>query len=326
MANGAIGQELGARECVHGGHLRQNSYTTTDSKLPAVRRAAIRAVAYADVFEYPLDAAQVARYLHGTVASPAATARALEQASGPGGPLGHRDGLYTLRGREELGAKRRVRAAHAARLWPVAEWYGRVISQLPFVRMVAVTGSLAWDNIDADGDLDFFIVTEPDRLWVSRWMIAVLTETMRLRGVPLCPNYIISERALALTDRNLYTAYELAQMRPLTGLATYHQLHEMNSWVQGFLPNTTPMKTRDAAPAFRVPTRLVESVLRTPLGATWDRLEMRYRIRKWTGQRPELAGAETEYGPDCYKAHTTGHKGKVLAAFAERLERIDAAG
>src|SRR5438445_3526288 len=115
--------------------------TTTDSELQAVRRAAIRAVAYADVFEYPLDVAQIVRYLHGVVATRAVTTTALDQAAGPAGPLSCRDGLYTLRGREDLVAQRQLRAANAARLWPVARWYGRVISQLPFVRMVAVTGS-----------------------------------------------------------------------------------------------------------------------------------------------------------------------------------------
>jgi hypothetical protein len=297
-----------------------------------VRHAAIRAVAYADVFGYPLDAEQIGRYLHGVVATHAATTSALEQAIGPGGPLSYRDGFYMLRGREELVAQRRQRAGHAEVLWPVARWYGRLISQLPFVRMVAVTGSLAWDNADADADLDFLVVTEPDRLWVCRWMIAVLTETVRLAGVPLCPNYIISERALALTDRNLYTAYELAQMKPITGYDTYRQMLELNAWVQSFLPNTTAFEPslEGASPlgartrAARGATRIVESVLRSQLGATLDRLEMRYRIRKWTGRTPEQAATETAYGPDCYKAHTTAHKAKVLAAFAERLERMGA--
>lgn len=300
--------------------------TTTESEIQAVRRAAIRAVAYADVFEYPLDVAQISRYLHGVVATRVVTESALAEASNTDGPLSCRDGLYTLRGRERLVVQRHQRAANAARLWPVARWYGRLIAQLPFVRMVAVTGSLAWDNVVADGDLDYLIVTEPDRLWVARWMIAVLTETVRRWGVPLCPNYILSERALALTDRNLYTAYELAQMKPIAGHSTYREMRDTNDWVQSFLPNTTASEpSHDPPPPVlaRGATRVVESVLRSRVGAALDRFEMRYRIRKWTGRAQ--TGTETEYGPDCYKAHTTAHKARVLAAFAERLERIEAA-
>lgn len=305
--------------------------TTKDPEAEAVQKAAVRAVAYADVFNYPLDVAEIGRYLHGVVASDAATKGALARASAAGGPLSHRDGFYTLRGREHLVAQRRRRAAAATRLWPVAIWYGRLIARLPFVRMVAITGSLAWDNVDADADIDYMIVTEPDRLWVCRWMIAVLTELHRLAGVPLCPNYIISERALTLSDRNLYTAYELAHMKPLAGYDVYRQLRDMNPWVQTFLPNaaalqpavedTWPPHPGSGALLVRA-ARLAEPALRSKLGAAFDRLEMAYRIRKWTGTRTQ-PGKDIQYSVDCYKPHWLPHKGRVLTAFAERLARLE---
>jgi len=67
-----------------------------------IDRAALRAVAYADVFDYPLEAAEVHRYLHGVAATPEETAMALARHTVPGGPLSYRDGFYTLRGREGL--------------------------------------------------------------------------------------------------------------------------------------------------------------------------------------------------------------------------------
>src|SRR5438552_3315191 len=107
------------------------SATTYASESRAVERAAIRAIAYADVFDYALDAAEIRRYLHGIAATSAATTSALERAIAPGGSLGYHDGFYTLRGREHLVHERRRRAAHAQRMWPVALWYGRLIAKLP---------------------------------------------------------------------------------------------------------------------------------------------------------------------------------------------------
>src|SRR5690349_14672071 len=147
-----------------------------------VEQAAIRAVAYADVFDYPLQALEVHRYLHGTAATVEATEVALAACSAPGGALSRWDGFYTLRGRESLVAVRNRRAAIANRLWPAALTYGRLIAGLPFVRMVAVTGSLAWDNVDDGGDIDYLIVTEPGRLWVCRWLSALVGRAARLEG------------------------------------------------------------------------------------------------------------------------------------------------
>src|SRR6266571_5298698 len=81
-----------------------------------VGQAALRTVAYADVFDYPLNALEVHRYLHATLATVEETEAALATC----GALSRRDGYYTLRGRESLVAVRGRRAASAARLWPAA--------------------------------------------------------------------------------------------------------------------------------------------------------------------------------------------------------------
>jgi hypothetical protein len=53
-----------------------------------------------------------------------------------------------------------------------------------------------------------------------------------------------------------------------------------------------------------------------------ERLEMKYRIRK----RVKLSSepGETSYGVDWYKAHTSGHRQRALAAFDERLRDLGA--
>src|SRR6266699_1902963 len=141
-----------------------------------VEQAVVKSVAYADVFDYPLQAAEIHRYLHGVAGSWDATATALARCCARG-QVSHRDGFYMLAGREGLVNLRRRRAVQAERLWPTAVKYGHVIAGLPFVRMVAVTGSLAWDNVNDAGDIDYLIVTEAGRLWLCRWLIAARGES-----------------------------------------------------------------------------------------------------------------------------------------------------
>src|SRR6185437_13782883 len=129
------------------------------------------------------------------------------------------------------------REALAARFWPRAQRYGRMIASLPFVRMVAVTGELAMDNVRDTSDIDFFIVTEHRRLWLCRLFVLSIVHVAARFGYTVCPNYLLSERSLAITERDLYSAHEVVQMVPLSGLDVYKQFRLANKWVYEFLPN-----------------------------------------------------------------------------------------
>jgi hypothetical protein len=300
------------------------------SDTTAIDRAVVSTVAYGDVFEYPLRVPEVHRYLHAVRATIEATAAALARCAAPGGALSQREGFYMLRGRESLVDVRRSRAARATRLWPAAVRYGHVIAGLPFVRLVAVTGSLAWDNVVDTGDIDYLIVTEPDHLWVCRWLVTLLQRLVHLSGIPLCPNYFVTTRALAVADRNLYVAYELACTRPVAGLAMYRRLRRANPWTASYLPNAVDppilpvaYDRRGRALYDRALERLVdlgEGVLRSRAGAVLERYDMRYRIYKRVkGDRPQ---GEASYGVDWFKPYPNGHRRRVLAAFAERLHSL----
>ncbi len=301
-----------------------------------IDRAVLSTVAYGDVFDYPLDALEVRRYLHGVTATVEATVAALARCASPRGALSQRDGLYTLRGRESLVDSRSARAAQAARLWPTAVRYGHAIAGLPFVRMVAVTGSLAWNNVSVPDDIDYLVVTEPDHLWVCRWLVALLRRFARLDGVVLCPNFMITERALALAERDLYVAYELTSMTPIAGFDMYRALRRANPWTTSYLPNAVELPS---VPDVYIPSghtfrdralaRLVhygEGVLRSRLGTVLEAYEMRYRMRKI--QRLGTPRGLSSYDVDWYKGwrYPDGHRQHVLASFAKRLQRLESEG
>ncbi|MGZ9223643.1 MAG: hypothetical protein ACXW4Q_16180, partial [Anaerolineales bacterium] len=196
-------------------------------------RSVFHTLAYADIFDYPLTASEVHRYLTAAKASREEVARVLLDAS----LFAQVDDYFTLRGREHIVETRKRRAIIAAQLWPKAVRYGRMIAMLPFVRMVAVTGSLAMKNADEGNDVDYMIVTAPNRLWTCRALSLLLARLAKLEGVNLCPNYLVTTNALELKERSLYVAHELAQMIPLAGMKTYREIRRLNLWIHDYLPN-----------------------------------------------------------------------------------------
>src|SRR5262249_19710127 len=117
-----------------------------------LERAIVQTVAYADVFDYPLTADEIHRYLIG-ISAGRGNVRALLNDGHLPEALTRSGRYFTLAGRESAIEIRRGRAASAIEYWRHAVHYGRRMSHLPFVRMVAVTGALAMDNM-ADGDID----------------------------------------------------------------------------------------------------------------------------------------------------------------------------
>ena len=298
---------------------RRSRSDRADPGRAALERAILQAVAYADVFEYPLTADEIHRYLVGMQANRAAVRSVLATMSGR---LLSRSGRYfTLAGRESAIETRRGRAARAADYWRRAVRYGHAIGNLPFVRMVAVTGALAMDNM-ADSDIDYLVVTEPGRLWLCRALVVGVVRAAGFRGTELCPNYFLSERALVLSERNLFTAHEVTQMVPVSGMRTYQQMRELNRWTDAYLPNATGAPRRIAAvePQRWRGGRILEHALRSRLATPLERWEMSRKMRK-LGRRGN-GHAEAAFGPDWCKGHFGDHGKLTLARYEERLRSL----
>jgi hypothetical protein len=285
-------------------------------------QAILRTLAYADIFQHPLTEAEIHKYLIAVPAGRAQVHRALVEELLPAGLLARREDHFSLPGREETLAIRRQRQAISAAMWPRALRYGRWIGMLPNVRMVAVTGSLAMDSADSQADLDYLIVTRPGRLWVTRAMVILLVRMVRPRGDTLCPNYFLSEEALGLAERNIFTAHEFVQMVPLSGAEVYRRMGQVNGWVRGFLPNAESRFWETA------PGGLYRGKVRPALEG-WMQLPAIDRLERWELDRKRVKfgriaplHAESCFSPDVCKGHFDDHGQRILAAYRERLQTI----
>lgn len=324
--------------------LRRYANPRPDGADAAMAESAIlQAVAYSDIFDYPLTGAEIHRYMVGIGAS-LESVQALLSGDSLSARLSHRSGFYLIPGRDPIVETRRRRSEVAASMWPRARRYGATIARLPFVRMVAVTGALAMDNVDPNTDIDYLVVTEPGRLWLCRAMVVAFVRLAARRGDLICPNYFLSAQSLALGEPDLFTAHELVQMVPLAGLDTYRQMCRLNSWAGWFLPNAfnAPRRAGPEAPPVALhrdgaslqdgvakprASRAAESALRSPIGASLERWEMRRKVRKLSGQAESGEAtcdfpAEIDLTADHCKGHFDSHRRRTIDAYSQRLDRL----
>lgn len=286
----------------------------------SLAHAALHTVAYADIFDYPLTAREIHHYLTGVRAPLEKVVQILQDES-----FFSQTGKYfTLPGREAIVAIRTEREARSRALLPHAIRYGRLLGALPFVRMVALTGSLAVLNQSKDADFDYLLVTRPGRLWTARAFALAFNRLTRLQGYTLCPNLILSETALEWPVRDLYSAREFCQMIPITGLDVYARLMAANLWVLSFLPNAgmesgspPPLSQRRVAAL----QTLFELPLRGKLGAGFESWEMGRKIARFSRQAG--IGAETVFSAEVCQGNFDHHGSWTRKALEKRLAEFE---
>ena len=299
---------------------------TTTVTAGTLERAILQTLLYSDLFDYPLTPEEVAHYLIGVTSTADEVRACLARTRCLADRIIEIDGYLALRGREALIARRLERAATSDRLWRRARRFVRVLRAVPFVRMIAITGALSMNNSGADDDIDVLIVTAPDRVWLTRAFAVALVYAGKLGGDTLCPNYVISERALVLERHTLFVAHEFVQMVPVYGRVVYDRMCAANCWLQTILPNAgRPVWSEpDQRPGLigRGVKRVAERMLSGRLGDSLEAWEMRRKLRKFQRKlgRPDC-GAILDR--DHVKGHFDDYGGPVMRLYAERLAQFE---
>jgi hypothetical protein len=280
--------------------------------------AVFQALAYSDVFDFPFTACEVYRYLPRVSASYDDVSRALMA-----DPRFINKGKYFLLvGREHIISIREQRAAHSKKLLPYGLKYGRILGSLPFVRMVALTGSLAVMNISKNVDFDYMLVTQPGRLWTARACALLFNRLTKSFGHTICPNLIISENCLKWHQQDLYSAHEFCQMIPITGIETYRKLISTNDWIRDFLPNAyveSGSLPLEKSSSFQ---KLLEFPLRGKLGGRTERWEMNRKIARFSKQ--DGFGEETIFTADMCQGNFDHHRRWTASQLEQRISKFKA--
>ena len=134
-----------------------------------IKKNILATLAYFDVFNYPLTQSEIFLFLAKrydlSVFSNAILSLVAEHA------IYKFDNFYTLKNDINIAKRRTAGNTKAAELIKVAERVGNLLAKFPYVRGIGISGSLSKNFADDNSDIDLFIITAKNRLWIARTLM-----------------------------------------------------------------------------------------------------------------------------------------------------------
>jgi hypothetical protein len=239
--------------------------------------------------------------------------------------------FYSLQNDLSLSTRRKKGNEYAAFLLTRAEPIAKRLYKFPYVRGIGISGSVSKNYADEDADIDYFIITKSNRLWIARTLLHLFKKIplVKHRNQHYCMNYFIDEAELVIEEKNIYTATELFTLMPIEGNGSMNKFFETNGWSYHYFPNKSlPTVKGDLKKHTWWFKSLAEFVFNTKLGNWFDDYLMRLTTRRWKKKevqqrlntKGERMGLNT--GKHFSKPSTTFFHDWFMATYQEKLDRV----
>ena len=217
--------------------------------LDQVASAAITTLAYFSVFRHPLRKDELARYMQFFSPTGEDLSWTLARLTAMG-LVGMAGDCYYLNGHKDLVPIRKERQHRALAWLAKVATPAAILSQVPFLAALSLSGSLSKGTQDADGDIDFFVLVKPGRVWTSRFLLGLFLRLLPAAGRErFCANFFLACDHLVLRRKNLFIATEIAFLRPLINDPLWQDFYAANDWVRDFYPDwSAPVGMAEAKP------------------------------------------------------------------------------
>ncbi len=232
-----------------------------------LRKAVLATVAYYDALDYPLTEFEAWKHLitEKTDTSPEAPALGQVAAAIDGlvesGSVMRIRGFVVLPGRQTLIEERIRSEKYSVSKIKRAARLVRGIAWVPFVRMVALTGSLSMKHGDQDSDWDLFVVLSRGAIWRGRTLLSLVLQIIgkRRHGRHIenraCLNHFVTDGSMEIAMQDYFSASEYRFMYTFLGRDVERRFELVNRWIARIKPNYQPTEIpnfwlRETSPLF----------------------------------------------------------------------------
>ena len=262
-------------------------------------RKVIKLLLYFDVFSYPLSREELFSYagIQENGADTKQVVRDTLEKLHKSNIINYSGGFFYF-GNNHTAVQRRLDGnKRAKRRLKTARYYSYIISCFPFVRGIYLSGSISKGYMGENDDIDYFIITSADRLWITRTFLILFKKIFLFNSFRnFCLNYFITEDNLEIRNRNLFTATEIAFLIPVYNKHLLDELLNKNSWIKEYYPafRQTPENVMNGKRRLK---QIVEYLLNRSIATTVNHYLYEKSVRYIRKKYNYLSGISLEKEP-----------------------------
>lgn len=294
---------------------------------PKVESLPLQWLAYFDIFNHPLREDELSELCCNLLPQDQLNA-SLHHWVQTGVCFKQKDYFGLNPGLSESIAMRHSKETEARKYFNRLPFFARLISHFPYVKALAVSGSLSKNVIHEDGDIDYFVITQENRLWICRALLILFKKVFLLNSKKyFCVNYFVDEKNLTITDKNIYTAVEIAYLLPVYNGELIQRMKQQNEWTNSYLPGfKNPINFKEVKPKIR-PSKVFEWMLDWPIGDYLDFYLMKTFHKHWSRKFKHFSADKLELtmrsNRGVSKHHPQDFQQKVLSLYSKNLQALN---
>lgn len=207
-------------------------------------------------------------------------------------------------------------------------FYAKLIRRFPFVKGVAISGSLSKSVMYDDGDIDYFIVTDKDRLWIARTFLVIFKKLFLLNSRKyFCVNYFVDENNLQISDENVFTAIEITYLAPVYNAEVFRKLKQQNNWTNSYIPDFRHPLELEEYHGDGFFKKVFQFLLKGKLGDRLDTYFMKLTYKRWQKKFKDFPKEKFDQtmrtNRGISKHHPRDFQNKVLREYKTRLAQFN---
>ncbi|MGV3698186.1 nucleotidyltransferase domain-containing protein [Flavobacterium sp.] len=284
----------------------------------------LKTILYFSIFRYPLKIEEIHSYTNYVTLSE--TEKELQHLIDE--KIVRKVDEYYVYGSDLDSVIKRLRGnMYAKKVMKKARQKARFIAKFPYVEAVGVSGSLSKGYYDNESDIDFFVITKPNKLWICRTLLMLYKKIFLLNSRRyFCVNYFISSNHMEIEEQNRFTATELKTLIPMQGKASFAEFYKKNDWIHSYFSKFEPQTDSVFNTRKPVLSRCIEKVCDTRIGVMTDFAFKAITLRKWKLKFAQMNEEDFKIAlkttKNISKHHPSNFQKKVILSLNSKLEEV----